>query len=113
MSLSPLLPHALLDDVEWGGDAVTALVLVLLGLAFFALGFAWGRRRAIVLVALVLAVPTVALDALYFGAGVDLPGYCGEPECDPGPLPASLALAFLPVPLALTTLGVALRRLRR
>ena len=108
----PLRPHAPLDDVEWGGDAVTALVLVLLGLAFFALGFAWGRRRAIVLVALVLAVPTVALDALYFGAGVDLPGYCGEPECDPGPIPASLGLAFLPVPLALTTLGVALRRSR-
>jgi hypothetical protein len=69
-------------------------------------------------VRLLWSVPLIALDALYFGAGVDpgsavhRPIYCGEPRCDPGPLPVSLGLFFLPPAAALVTMGVGLRRRR-
>jgi hypothetical protein len=99
-----------LSDVEWGGDFVTGVVLTGLALGLIAFGFAWGRRRALTVIAVVWTVPLVASDILSFGFGVNLVGYWGEPECDPGPLPVSLLLMVLPVGLALTAAGVALRR---
>ncbi|HEX8054551.1 MAG TPA: hypothetical protein VF517_16310 [Thermoleophilaceae bacterium] len=103
----------MLDEVEWSGDGVTALVLLVLGLTFVAFGFAWGRSRAITVVAFVLTVASVGLDALYFLFDVNLAGYCEEPKCDPGPIPMSIMLIVLPVPLALTYIGVHVRRVRR
>ena len=102
-----------LDDVEWGGDGVAATLLVVLALAHVAVGFAWGRWRAIAYVAAGFIVLAVGLDVLYFGLGLNLAGYCGEPECDPGPIPMVFALLVLPVPLVLTAIGVGLRHLRR
>ena len=43
--------------------------------------------------------PRFGSDVLYFGFGVNLIGYCGEPACDPGPIPTSLALFCLPFSL--------------
>jgi len=97
-----------LSDVEWGGDFVTGLLLVAVALTLIAIGFLWGRWRALVVVAALWAIPLLFLDGLYFGLGVDVPGYCGEPECDPGPLPASLGLLVLPLALALVAVGVRL-----
>jgi hypothetical protein len=102
---------ALLEDVEWEGDFVTGVVIVAFGFALAAYGFRWGRWRALTVLAAVWSFPLVASDVLYFGFGVDLLGiYCGEPVCDPGPLPATLVMFYLPVALALTGAGVALRR---
>ena len=100
-----------LDDIEWGGDFVTGVVLVGLALALFAYGFRWGRWRALGVLAAVWVVPLIAADVLYFGFGVNAFGsYCGEPECDPGPLPATLLVVYLPVALALSGMGVRTRR---
>ena len=112
MAVAALFLTGALDEVEWSGDGVTALFLLLLGLAFVALGFAWGRTRAVWVVALVLVLAAVGLDALYFGLGLNLAGYCGEPECDPGPIPLIIGIPFLPMPLALICLGVHIRRVR-
>jgi hypothetical protein len=103
-----------LDDVEWGGDFVFGVVLVGLALAVVAFGFGWGRWRALAVLAAVWTVPLVLSDALYFGSGANPFGfYCGEPKCDPGPLPATLIIFWLPGALVLSGAGIALRKRRR
>jgi hypothetical protein len=98
--------------VVWG-DVLFALVLIAIGIALAVLGAVWGRWRAVPVVGLLYSAPLVLLDALYFGLGLNLGGYCGEPKCDPGPLPLSLLLIALPIVLALTALGVLVRRAAR
>jgi hypothetical protein len=101
---------ALLEDVEWGGDVVNGLVIALIGGGLISFGYAWGGSRAIYAMAALLTIPLVASDVLYFGFGVNLLGYCGEPKCDPGPIPVTLGLVFLPPALVLTWVGVVIRR---
>jgi hypothetical protein len=94
------------------GDLANGALISLAVVALVALGFAVGRWRVLGVLAGVVVLALVGSDALYFGLGVNLAGYCGEPRCDPGPLPLSLGLLFLPAVLALAALGVALRRRR-
>jgi len=89
-------------------------VLIVLGIVGVKalIGFAWGRWKTLVVVAVLAVVPTVVLDALYFGLGFNPSGvYCGEPKCDPGPIPMSIMLILLPVALAGVALGVVARSL--
>jgi hypothetical protein len=104
---------AVLEGVEWGGDFVTGVALIAIALALVALGVRWGRWHAVLVVAVLYSAPLLLLDALYFGLGLNLAGYCGEPKCDPGPVPLSFGLILLPVVLGLPALGVVGRRGRR
>jgi hypothetical protein len=110
--VSTAMPPAVLQDVEWGGDVVSGVVLVAFGVALVAFGYAWGRWRALAVLAAVWTIPLAAADLLYFGLDVNLLGYCGEPDCDPGPIPMTVLLLFLPVGLTLAGGGVAARRRR-
>lgn len=102
-----------LDDVEWSGDFLDALLALGIAVALIAYGFAWGRWRALGVLVTALAVPLIVSDVLYFGADVDPLGwYCEPDECDPGPLPASFGLLLLPAALGMAASGVALRRRR-
>ena len=94
------------------GDAITGVLMTAAGIGLVGLGYLVGRWRVLIAVAVVIAVPLILSDVLYFGADVDLPGYCGEPKCDPGPIPMSIMLLFLPAILGLTALGVLGRRRR-
>lgn len=106
------MPLAVLQDVEWVGDVVSGVVLAAIGAAVVAFGYAWGRWRALAVLAAVWAIPLIAADLLYFGLDINLLGYCGEPDCDPGPIPMTVLLLFLPVGSALAASGVAARRRR-
>lgn len=101
-----------LQGVEWGGDVVSGVALAAIGAALVAFGYAWGRRRALAVLAAAWAIPLVGADLVYFGLDINLPGYCGEPDCDPGPIPMTILLLFLPLGLALVAGGVAARRRR-
>lgn len=71
------------------------------------------KLKALTVVAAPAAVPTVVLDALYSGFGFNPSGiYCGEPKCDPGPIPMSGLLILLPAALTSVALGVVARSLR-
>lgn len=81
----------------------------------------WRLRVHIALLGItaIVVTTTVTLDAIYFTLGkdpLDL-GYCGEPQCDPGPIPATIGLVFLlPMYWAITaTIGLVarLKRSRR
>jgi hypothetical protein len=48
--------------------------------------------RPLVVLGAVMTAALVVSDLLYFGFGVNLIGYCGEPKCDPGPIPAVIAV---------------------
>jgi hypothetical protein len=102
----------MLHDVEWAGDVLNGVVLAAAGATLVAYGYLWGRRRALAVLAAAWAIPLIAADLLYFGLDVNPLGYCGEPECDPGPIQASILLLFLPVGLALAATGVSVRRRR-
>ena len=108
---------AFLEDVEWGGDFVTGVVIVAIGAALVWFGFVARRLWAPVLVAVVPTVAAIASDVLYFGFDVDLIGYCGDVACEPSPcespcepIPVSFALFLVPPAVLLTWLGVVIRR---
>ncbi len=103
---------AFLGNVEWNGDFVTGVALLAFALALVGFGFAWARPRALLILAAVWTVPLVGSDLLYFGLGINLVGYCGEPKCDPGPLPATLGLLALPIALVLAFAGITVRARR-
>jgi hypothetical protein len=98
-----------LSTIE-SGDMLTGIGLVVAAASIVVYGFVWGRWRALIPLAVVWTVPLILADLLYFGFGVETVRYCGEPTCDPGPLPASLGILFLPIGLALCSVGVVLRR---
>src|SRR4051812_33603635 len=98
-----------LDDVEWRGDFVEAIEVVAFSFALIAVGFAWPSGRTLAGGSLLFSTPLVALDLLYFVLGINLAGYCGEPKCDPGPIPLSVMLMALPFLLILMWIGIELR----
>jgi hypothetical protein len=95
---------------ELAHAALAVLTLVGSSAALVGFGFAWGRFRALAVLTALWTIPPVASDILYYGFGVNLIGYCGEPVCDPGPIPASISAFFLPFPLFLAAVGVRLRQ---
>jgi len=98
------------SSIEWGGDVLVAAAVVAIAVGLTAYGYAWPRWRALGILAVLWATPLLISDALYFGFDVETLPYCGEPDCDPGPLPASLGLAALPVALGLAAAGLKARR---
>jgi hypothetical protein len=95
------------------GDVVTGVVLAAVAIVLFVLGYVSGRWKAPIAVGAALVVALVASDLLYFGLGVNLAGYCGEPKCDPGPIPAIFALPVVPLAVIPGMAGVAARRQRQ
>jgi hypothetical protein len=91
-------------------DALSVLAVVGACAALVGFGFAWGHFRALAVLTALWAIPPIASDILYFGFGVNLIGYCGEPLCDPGPIPISMIVIFLPFPFFLVAVGVRLRQ---
>jgi hypothetical protein len=95
------------------GAPLTIVILLAVAAGLFAFGFASGRFVVLVVLGAVMTAALVISDVLYFGFGVNLIGYCGEPKCDPGPVPALLAVPFLIFPLFFVALGVRVRQDRR
>jgi hypothetical protein len=95
------------------GAPLTIVILLAVAAGLFAFGFASGRFVVLVVLGAVTTAALVISDVLYFGFGVKLIGYCGEPKCDPGPVPAVLAVPFLIFPLFFVALGVRVRQDRR
>jgi hypothetical protein len=92
------------------GAPLTIVVLIVVAAGLVALGFAWGRFIALVVLGAVMTAALVICDVLYFGFGVNLIGYCGEPKCDPGPIPSVIAVPFLIFPLFFVAIGVRVRQ---
>lgn len=82
-------------------------------LAHLGLGYMTHRWLAVLLVPLVYVAAFLVSDLLYEVAGLNLAGYCGEPECDPGPIPASFFSPFVYVGAAVAgAAGIGLHQTR-
>jgi hypothetical protein len=77
------------------GAPLTIVILLVVAAGLVAFGFTSGRFTALVMLGAAMTAALVISDVLYFGFGVNLIGYCGEPKCDPGPIPAIIAVPFL------------------
>lgn len=95
------------------GDLITGAAIVLVAAVLGAIGYATGRFKVAVLLALALAAAALVSDLLYFSFGINLGDYCGEPKCDPGPIPLAWTVPFIPLLLAPVGFGVAVRTRRR
>jgi hypothetical protein len=86
-------------------------VLVLLGAAvgLVIFGLAWRRFIVLAVLAGVMTAAFALSDILYFGFGINLIGYCGEPQCDPGPIPAIILTPALIFPLFFVAIGIRIR----
>jgi hypothetical protein len=95
------------------GAPLTIVILLVVAAGLVAFGFTSGRFTALVMLGAAMTAALVISDVLYFGFGVNLIGYCGEPKCDPGPIPAIIAVPFLIFPLFFVAIGVRVRQDRR
>jgi hypothetical protein len=92
------------------GVPLTVVLLLVVAAGLVAFGFVSGRFVVLVVLGAVTTAVLVISDVLYFGFGVNLIGYCSEPECDPGPIPAVIAVPFLIFPLFCVAIGVRVRQ---
>jgi hypothetical protein len=112
---SLMTPASFLTSIEWGGDFVMAVLALGVAVALVGVGFRWPSWKVLLLVAAACALPVLAFDALWLSGLID---YCeatpANPDpCDPGPIPASLSLTFLPFVLLLVAAGIAMGARRR
>jgi hypothetical protein len=77
------------------GAPLTIVILLVGAAGLVAFGFTSGRFIALAMLGAAMTAALVISDVSYFGFGVNLIGYCGEPKCDPGPIPAVIAVPFL------------------
>ena len=90
-----------LDEVEWGGDVVTGLIVTVAVYASISLGFVLAQRRA----ALYLWTSCVAVVLLQQASWTDDPARSGIDD-----LPPAFVLPFTPLVAVLPLLGVGLQR---
>ena len=95
------------------GAIVMPSLLAVVAASLVATGFTRPLLSTAALMAAGWALGAVLMDAAFFGGGIRLAPYCGEPECDPGPIPAVFSVVMIPVGVMLVAAGIGIGRIKR